>query len=97
MVEYGTTEEQFAQVAVKAHKNGALNPYAKYRKAVSVEEVLASPPIANPLRLLEICSFSHGAAAIIFCSAEKARQLTSKPVYMVYHCFRYKTFRRTSH
>ena len=83
MVEYGTTEEQFAQVAVKAHKNGALNPYAKYRKPVSIEEVLSSPPIANPLRLLEICSFSHGAAAIILCSAEKARQLTNKPVYMV--------------
>jgi acetyl-CoA acetyltransferase len=83
MHEYGTTEEQFAQVAIKAHRNGVLNPYARYRKEISMDKILSSPLVANPLRLLEICSLSHGAAAIILCSAEKARQLTNNPVYMV--------------
>jgi acetyl-CoA acetyltransferase len=82
MQEYGTTEVQFAKVAVKAHKNGSLNPYARYKKVFTVEDVLKSAMVADPLRLLMVCPFSHGAAAIIFCSEEKARQLTSKPVWV---------------
>jgi acetyl-CoA acetyltransferase len=82
MHEFGTTEVQLAKIAVKAHKNGALNPNARYRKVLTLEEVLASPLVADPLRLMEICSFSHGAAAVIMCSAEKARQFTSKPVWV---------------
>ncbi|GAH89082.1 unnamed protein product, partial [marine sediment metagenome] len=82
MIEYGTTEEHLAKVAVKAHKNGALNPYARYKKVFTIEEILASTMIADPLRVLELCAFSHGAGAAIFCSVEKAKQLTTKPVFV---------------
>ena len=53
MIEYGTTEEQLAAVAVKNHANGALNPYAQYTKAVTLEEVMSSSKIATPLKLLD--------------------------------------------
>ncbi len=49
MQKYGTTREQFAKVAVKAHRNGALNPYAQYRKEVTVEEVLGARMISDPV------------------------------------------------
>ena len=55
MEEYGTTEEQLAKIAVKAHKNSVHNPYARFRKAFTLEEVLSSPLVSYPLRLLEIC------------------------------------------
>jgi acetyl-CoA acetyltransferase len=82
MLEYGTTEDHLAKVAVKAHKNGSMNPYARYKKVFTPEEILASPMVADPLRLLELSPFSHGAAAVVFCSAAKARQLTTKPVFV---------------
>jgi benzoylsuccinyl-CoA thiolase BbsB subunit len=80
MEEYGTTGEQFAKVAVKAHKNGALNPYAQHRKEVTIEEVLNSRMIADPITLLMCCPTGDGAAAAILCSMEKARRFTSRPV-----------------
>ncbi len=60
MLEYGTTREQIAQVAVKNHANAALNPKAQYRNPITVEEVLASRPVADPLRLLDCCPISAG-------------------------------------
>jgi len=80
MSEYGTTEEQFAKVAVKARKCSVHNPYARFRKEVSVEEVMASPYVSNPLRLFEICPVSNGAAAVVLCSKTKAKQLGGRPV-----------------
>jgi acetyl-CoA acetyltransferase len=82
MIQHGTTEEQLAKVSVKAHKIGALNPYARYKKVLTLQDVLASPMIADPLRLYEICTLSHGAAATILCSAEKAKQFTNNPVFV---------------
>jgi len=82
MHEHGTTEEQMAKVAVKARKNGALNPNARYRKETNVEEVLKSALVVYPLHLFEICAVSDGAAAVVLCSAEKAKQLTTKPVWV---------------
>ncbi|MFP8873654.1 MAG: transporter [Myxococcota bacterium] len=82
MAELGTTEEQLAKVAVKAHQVAVHNENARFRKEFSLEQVLGSNMVADPLRLFEICPVSDGAAAAIICSAEKARQLTQNPVWV---------------
>jgi acetyl-CoA acetyltransferase len=70
MHEHGTTEEHIAEVAVKNHANGADNPNAYYRDEYSVEEVLDSQLVCDPLRLYELCSPNEGAAAAIVCSRD---------------------------
>ncbi|MBT4017225.1 MAG: thiolase family protein [Alphaproteobacteria bacterium] len=80
MEEFGTTREQMAQVSVKNHISGALNPYAQFQKILSVEEVLASPMIADPLTLYSCCPNSDGAAALVICSADFASRATSKAI-----------------
>ena len=80
MFDYGTTEEQYAKVVVKARKISVHNPFARFQKEVSLAEVLASPYVSNPLRLFEICPVSNGAAAVVICSKEKARQFSANPV-----------------
>jgi acetyl-CoA acetyltransferase len=70
---YGATPADFARVKVKNSRHGLANPNARYRKEVTVEEVLASPIVADPLHLLEICATSDGAAAIVLSSVEYAR------------------------
>ena len=82
MAEYGTTEKQLALVSVKNHKNGALNPYAMYQKEMSLEEVMNSPLVCDPLRLFELCAPNEGAAAAVLCSEEVARRYTSDPVIL---------------
>jgi len=74
MDRFGATEEDFAQVKVKNARHGLANPYARYRKEVTVEEVLASPMVADPLRLLEICATSDGGAALVLTSMDFARR-----------------------
>ncbi len=71
---YGATDADFAKVKVKNAANGLENPNARYRKAVTEEEVLASPMVADPLRLLEICATSDGGAAVVLSSVEYARR-----------------------
>ena len=82
MAQYGTTEEDLAAIAVKAHKLGALNEYARFRKEFTMDEVLNSAMVNFPLRLFEICPVSDGAAAVILCSAEIARKAKEKPVWV---------------
>jgi acetyl-CoA acetyltransferase len=77
---YGATDEDFAAVKVKNAQHGLANPNARYHKATTVDEVLASPMVANPLRLLEICATSDGGAAVVLCSAAYARKHTTSPV-----------------
>jgi acetyl-CoA acetyltransferase len=74
MDRFGATEEDFAEVKVKNARHGLANPYARYRAEVSVEEVLASPMVADPLRLLEICATSDGGAALVLSSMDFARR-----------------------
>jgi acetyl-CoA acetyltransferase len=74
MAVHGDTVEDFARVKVKNAALGALNPYARYRKRVSAEEVAASAVVADPLRLLDICATSDGGAAIVLSSMEFARR-----------------------
>ncbi len=71
---FGATEEDFAAVKVKNARHGLANENARYRKEVTAEEVLASPMVADPLRLLEICATSDGGAALVLCSKEFARR-----------------------
>ncbi|WP_415948436.1 lipid-transfer protein [Streptomyces sp. KLOTTS4A1] len=74
MAVHGDTPEDFAQVKVKNAAAGVLNPYARYRKAVTAEEVAASAVVADPLRLLDICATSDGAAALVLSSMDFARR-----------------------
>jgi acetyl-CoA acetyltransferase len=74
---YGATERDFAQVKVKNSLHGLANPNARYRKAVTLEEVLASPVVAHPLHLLEICATSDGGAAVVVSSMEYAARLAA--------------------
>ncbi|MBT2444340.1 lipid-transfer protein [Streptomyces sp. ISL-36] len=74
MALYGDTVDDFAQVKVKNAAAGALNPLARYRKAVSSEDVASSPVVADPLRLLDICATSDGGAALVLSSMEFARR-----------------------
>ncbi|QES53665.1 lipid-transfer protein [Streptomyces venezuelae] len=73
MALHGDTPEDFAQVKVKNAAAGLLNPYARYRKQVTAEEVAASAVVADPLRLLDICATSDGGAALVLTSMEFAR------------------------
>ncbi|MFO7965172.1 MAG: thiolase family protein [Desulfobacterales bacterium] len=80
MHEYGTTREQLAKIAVKNKRNGAMNPYAQFQKEVTLEDVLHSRMISDPLTLLQCCPQSDGAAAVVICTGDIARQYTSKPI-----------------
>ena len=80
MYEFGTTEEQLAMVSVKNHKHGAMNPYASYQREVTLEEVLNSPVLCDPVHLLEICPNTDGGSAVILASEDVARRYTTKPV-----------------
>ncbi len=82
MHEFGTKREQLAAVAVKNHKNGSLNPEAQFRKEVSLETVLNSPMVADPLGLFDCAPLSDGAAAVILCAADRARKFTDTPVLL---------------
>ncbi len=77
---YGVPREALAHVAVKNHYNGARNPFAQFQKEVTLEEVLASPMIADPLRLYDFCPITDGAAAVILCSMDQAKSYSDQPV-----------------
>jgi acetyl-CoA acyltransferase len=82
MRRYGTTKEQYARIAVKNHYHGSLNPHAQYRERYTLEEVLDSPLVTEPLTRLMCSPIGDGAAATILCSEEKARELTTKPIWV---------------
>jgi acetyl-CoA acetyltransferase len=82
MHEFGLTNEQLALVSVKSRRNGALNPDAQMRSQVTVEEVLASRPIADPFTLLQCCPAGDGAAAIVLCAQQFASDFRSDPVHV---------------
>jgi acetyl-CoA acetyltransferase len=82
MHDYGITEDSLIRVAVKNFRKGSLNPNAWRKKALSYEEIANSAMIANPLRQYMFCSPGEGAAALVLCSAKKAKQYTSNPIYL---------------
>ena len=83
MHEFGTTREHLAAVAVKNHENGALNPDAQMRKVITLEQAHERRPIADPLNLYDCSLISDGAAAVVLCAAERAREFTDKPVQVL--------------
>lgn len=80
MEECGTNDKHLAMVKVKNSKNGSLNPNARFRKSFSIEDVLKSPMVNDPLRLYEISATSDGAAAVVVCPLDKARRYTDNPI-----------------
>src|SRR4029079_9388678 len=74
MALYGATERDFAEVRAKNARHGLENPNARYRKDFSVDDILASPMVADPLRLVEICATSDGGAAVVVVSADYAKR-----------------------
>ena len=83
MERYGTTPEQLAAVAVNGRSYAAMNPRAQMREPISVEDVLASRMIADPLHLLDCSLVSDGGAAVVLTSAERAKDFPSDPVYLL--------------
>ena len=83
MHDYGTTSEQLAEIAVTTRLHASMNPAAKYRDPITVEDVLASRIISSPLHLLDCCIISDGGGALVITSAQRARDLKKKPVYIL--------------
>jgi len=82
MDKYGTTREQLAQVSVKNHENGSHNPMAQFPFKVTVEQVLSSVMVADPLRILDCSPITDGAAAVILCPVEMAKKM-NKPIIKI--------------
>lgn len=86
MAKYGITKEQLARVAVKNHFNGSLNPRAQYRNTVTVEEVLTSRVIVDPITLLMTAPIGDGAAAAILVGGEAVKNLRKPKVKVLATC-----------
>jgi acetyl-CoA acetyltransferase len=82
MADYGTKPEHFAQVSVKSHRNAVNNPYAQYRIAITLEEVLGARMVCDPITLYQCCPTSDGASAVILASEKFGRTRTTSPVRM---------------
>jgi len=80
MSEYGSTREQFAQVSVKSHKNSSMNPYARYHEPMTLEEVMNSRMIADPVTLYQCSNNSDGATAAVVSAKEVAHRFRGKPI-----------------
>ncbi len=86
MERFGTTEEDLALIAVKNHRNAVKNPKAQFRGEISVKDVLNSPYVAEPLKLLDCASICDGASAVILASEDIAKKITDTPVYIKACC-----------
>jgi len=82
MYEYGTTSEQLASISVSNRKNAMKNPNAYFKKEITIEDHQNSPLIADPLHLFDICPITDGGAAIVVTTAERAKSLKQKPIYV---------------
>jgi acetyl-CoA acetyltransferase len=83
MHEFGTTSEQLAAIAVSTRQWASMNPKARYRDPITVDDVLASPMQCSPLHLLDCCLVTDGAGAFVMTSAERAKDLAKPPVYIL--------------
>ncbi len=82
MYEYGTQEEQLAQVAVKNHHYGAMNPKARFQKEVTLNKVMHSSMVASPLKVFDCCANADGAACVIVTNDDVARNMSDTPVWL---------------
>jgi acetyl-CoA acetyltransferase len=80
MKQYGSKREQFAQVSVKSHRNATMNPYAQYQQALTLEQVMNSRMICDPLTLYMCSPTTDGASACVVCSKSVAHRFRGKPV-----------------
>lgn len=80
--EYGTTPEQLASIAVQVREHAARNPNAMYRDPITVDDVLASKLVADPLHKLDCCVISDGGCCLILTTEDRARDLAHRPVYV---------------
>jgi acetyl-CoA C-acetyltransferase len=78
--QYGASEEDLAHIAVKNHANAVHNPVAHIQKAITIDDVMKSMKVADPLKLYDACPFSDGAAAVLVASEGVARQYTDTPI-----------------
>ncbi len=83
MHDYKTTEEQMASVAVKNHKNAVKNEYAQFRKEITIDDVLRSKVVADPLKVLDCSPISDGAAVVVLAPLEKARKFNDTPIHIL--------------
>ncbi len=83
MARYGTTSEQLAAVAVKNHEHGSKNPLAQFPQRITVQDVLTSVMVADPLHILDCSPITDGAAALILCPADLARKLSKRPAVKI--------------
>jgi acetyl-CoA C-acetyltransferase len=80
MHQYGTKLEHLGMVSVKNHNNASLNPKARFRNKTTLDQVMASRLVADPLKLYDCCPISDGAAAAVLCPSEIAHQYSKKPI-----------------
>ncbi|MEW6776018.1 MAG: acetyl-CoA acetyltransferase [Bdellovibrionota bacterium] len=83
MAQYGTTPEQLAQIAVSTRQWACKNPRAKFQTPLTLQEVLASPYVAEPLHRFDCCLVTDGAGAVVLTSAARAKDLRKPPVYVL--------------
>lgn len=82
MHRYGTTQEQLASVAVKNHHNGTMNPKAQFQNEISIDTVLNSVMVADPLHIFDCSPITDGASAVILAPADIAHKFTDTPIYV---------------
>jgi len=82
MKKYGATQEDAARVAVRDRKNALNNPYAHLRKAITIKDVLESPMLSYPIKLLDVCPRSDGACAVVFAVDGIAQKIAPKPAWV---------------
>ncbi|MGA2664894.1 MAG: thiolase domain-containing protein [Nitrososphaerales archaeon] len=82
MKRFGTTEEDLARVAVKAHHYASMNPLAQFQKEITVEKAMSSQVVSWPLKLYDACPITDGSAAVVLASEEAARRLSDTPVWV---------------
>jgi len=83
MHDFSTTREMLSSVAVKNHRHGALNPKAQFKREIKPEDVERSPPVAVPIRTLDCAPISDGAAAVVMCPLDMAKNFAEVPVEIV--------------
>lgn len=83
MYEFGTTIEQLGMVSVKNHNNAVVNPRSRFRDPVTLEKVMSSRLITDPLKLYDCCPIADGAAAAVLCATEMAKHYSKKPIDII--------------
>jgi acetyl-CoA C-acetyltransferase len=82
MHEFGTTRKQMFEVSIKNHFYGAQNPFALFKKEITMEKAVASDEVASPLQVYDCCANADGAACVILANEEKTKEISKKPVWL---------------